>query len=139
VKTKNLLSGFSLIEVLVAIAIMGIMASVGIPMFQDYLNRAKVSEGLSLIAPVKLEITEYAMEHESLSGVESSKAVDVLSQLKGAYVQKVSIGPMGVIRVLYLHPSGSLEFTPIYQKGQIQWTCQGGTLPNSWRPSACRN
>ncbi len=142
IKAKNyfsgFISGFSLIEIMVVIAIMGVMAAIAMPTYQDYVDRAKISEGFSLAAPVQLAVMQYAIEHGSLLGADSNQAVGISGEIKGSYVENMAVSNQGLITIFYSQPKGTLELSPDYQSGQIHWSCQGGSLPMELRPSRCR-
>ncbi len=131
-------AGFSLVEVMVVLAIVSVAACVALPIFSGYLNKAKASEGLSLIAPVKLAVTSFALEHGSLDQISSNKDLDLAQDIHGTYVESIKILKAGVIEVLYKNQLGTLLFTPVFQAGQITWDCLGGTLDPSHRPSVCK-
>ena len=132
--------GFTLIEIMVTIAILGILASIAIPAYQDYTVRARVTEGLNLAAAAKLAVSETAMSNNQLpvnqaaTGYESPAATENVSSI-------VIEDKTGAIMITYSPKAGdgTLELTPSLQAhGEITWTCKGGTLAAKYRPSNCR-
>ncbi|EPI7534415.1 pilin, partial [Neisseria gonorrhoeae] len=89
---NTLQKGFTLIELMIVIAIVGILAAVALPAYQDYTARAQVSEAILLAEGQKSAVTEYYLNHgiwpanNTSAGVASSP-----TDIKGKYVQKVEV------------------------------------------------
>ena len=133
-------AGFTLLEVLSTLAIVGILASLVIPCLGIYLDRAKVSEGLNLIGPVKLAITQYVLEHDGLSGADSNQQVGLPEKIAGNFVESVWVSQGGLITVKYSQPAGTIIWTPNYnaEQNRLVWDCTTGSLPQDVRPSQCK-
>jgi type IV pilus assembly protein PilA len=134
---------------MIVVAIIGILAAVALPAYQDYTVRAKVSEGLSLAASAKLTVAENAANGKSLDSGFTAPAAT-------ANVTSVGITQAsGLITVTYTAAinSGTLLFTPtsagialsggaadsvIPTGGSIEWDCKLGTVLPKHRPAACR-
>ncbi len=132
--------GFTLIELMIVIAILGILASISIPAYQDYTVRARVTEGFNLASTAKLAVSETAM---SLNALPSSQAeTGYTSPAATANVSSIMIGDQGVITITYTSVAGggTLVLTPTMEKvgGEITWDCKGGTLASKYRPANCR-
>tara|TARA_Y100000588_G_scaffold65102_1_gene64937 strand:+ start:169 stop:663 length:495 start_codon:yes stop_codon:yes gene_type:complete len=90
---KRLHSGFTLIELMIVVAIIGILAAVAIPQYQNYVARAQVSEALALTAPVKLAAAEYYSTTGNLPTSSELETTGVIpSTITGKYVSAVSWG-----------------------------------------------
>lgn len=134
----KLQKGFTLIELMIVVAIIGILASVALPAYQDYTKRAHVSEGLALAAGAKAAVTEY---YSSMSAWPSNNGVaGVASDIKGNAVSSVVIGE-SLITITYnskVEAGKKLELKATDKDGGIQWTCTGGDLDDKYRPANCR-
>ncbi|HGO6954117.1 TPA: pilin [Neisseria meningitidis] len=127
---NTLQKGFTLIELMIVIAIVGILAAVALPAYQDYTARAQVSEAILLAEGQKSAVTEYYLNHgiwpanNSSAGVASS-ATDI----KGKYVQKVEV-KNGVVTATMLSSGVNKEIKDKKlslwakrQDGSVKWFC----------------
>ncbi len=138
---KNM-KGFTLIELMIVIAILGILMAIAIPAYQDYTVRAKVSEGINLAAAAKLGVSEYA-QSESTWPADNSEA-GVAADIQGNAVTSVVVDS-GLITITYNSTTpqinGSiLVLSPYTTAGSTRWTCGGGTsdVEPRFLPSTCR-
>ncbi|EQB1695793.1 pilin [Neisseria gonorrhoeae] len=88
---NTLQKGFTLIELMIVIAIVGILAAVALPAYQDYTARAQVSEAILLAEGQKSAVTEYYLNHGEWPKDNGSAGVASASTIKGKYVQKVEV------------------------------------------------
>lgn len=132
--------GFTLIEIMVVVAILGILVSVAIPAYQDYAVRARVTEGLTLAAGAKIAVSETAMSNNKLPANQAATGYE--SPAATANVASVVIGDgTGAITITYtpVAGDGTLVLTPTLQPhGEITWSCKAGTLATKYRPANCR-
>ena len=132
-------AGFTLIELMIVVAIIGILAAVALPAYQDYTTRAKVTEVVLMAAPAKLAVAETS---SSLGVLASVTQTNSGYSFPGAtkYVSGVTIANGGKINVTSSVPNaaGDIILTPQdVGSGQLKWTCTT-TISVKFVPSECR-
>ena len=144
---KRVQKGFTLIELMIVVAIIGILAAIALPAYQDYVVRSRVSEALTAADALKTAVAENAANGKSYdSGVQAI----VASENMAADAAPVNAGT-GVITVTTTAKAGAgtVIFTPTDgvaampavgtpPQNAIQWTCTGGSLAPKYRPAQCR-
>jgi type IV pilus assembly protein PilA len=136
---RSLMKGFTLLEMMLVIAIIGIMATFAIPAYQDYMIRARVMEGLQMSMPARMAINEaYMSQHEFPV---SQQSANYESPEPSKNISNISIASgTGVITIAYTPQAGggTLILTPsVKNDGQLAWDCQQGSLPDKFKPSIC--
>ncbi|HEZ3161672.1 TPA: pilin, partial [Neisseria meningitidis] len=127
---NTLQKGFTLIELMIVIAIVGILAAVALPAYQDYTARAQVSEAILLAEGQKSAVTEYYLNHGEWPANNSSAGVATSpSDIKGKYVQKVEVAK-GVITAQMASSNVNneikgkkLSLWAKRQDGSVKWFC----------------
>ncbi|CWT15214.1 pilin [Neisseria meningitidis] len=126
---NTLQKGFTLIELMIVIAIVGILAAVALPAYQDYTARAQVSEAILLAEGQKSAVTEYYLNHGEWPGDNSSAGVATSSEIKGKYVKSVEV-KNGVVTATMLSSGVNKEIQgkklslwAKRQDGSVKWFC----------------
>ena len=135
--------GFTLIELMIVVAIIGILAAVAIPAYQDYTIRAKVTEGLSLASAGKTAVSEYFSANGGLPTDNTAAGMAKPDDIAGNSVDKVEVGADGdgVITVAFSTKTiehQTITLSPKTAGGKVVWDCTGGNLEGKYRPSSCR-
>jgi type IV pilus assembly protein PilA len=137
--------GFTLIELMIVVAIIGILAAIAIPAYQDYTIRAQVSEGLNLSGGAKAAVTEYFQDRGVMPTTNDMAGLAASTAIIGKYVDGVAVGSDGVISVGFggdAHATlatGTLLLTPdTTNAGSVAWECSGTDIANKHLPAACR-
>ncbi|MBH6459341.1 pilin [Neisseria meningitidis] len=126
---NTLQKGFTLIELMIVIAIVGILAAVALPAYQDYTARAQVSEAILLAEGQKSAVTEYYLNHGTWPGDNTSAGVATSTDIKGKYVQSVTVAN-GVITAQMASSNVNneikdkkLSLWAKRQNGSVKWFC----------------
>jgi len=147
--SRQLQQGFTLIELMIVVAIIGILAAIAIPAYQDYTIRAQVSEGLSLMDGAKTAVAEFYTNRGVFPTSNAAAGLD--TQITGNYVSGVVVsqsGNGGKIEATFSDASpqkanaainnGTLDLGAASTGGSISWTCISTTIPQKYLPSSCK-
>lgn len=135
--------GFTLIELMIVVAIIGILAAVAIPAYQDYTVRTKVSEGLNVAAGAKASVSETILSSGAKPGDNAGAGLVSATSIKGNNVSGVSVGTDGVITITYSNDANiqgdTVILTPDTSSGgSVIWQCASTTMEDRYLPSNCR-
>jgi type IV pilus assembly protein PilA len=142
--------GFTLIELMIVVAIIAILAAIAISQYQDYVIRSQISEGASLAEGLKSAIAEYVNSHGKFaSGGNASYGAVQAASIVGTYVGSVGIVNARITAHFSPPPTGKanpkltsqfLVFSPITHAGSLEWVCNpSNLLLVKWVPDICRH
>jgi type IV pilus assembly protein PilA len=139
---KSVQKGFTLIELMIVVAIIGILAAIAIPQYQDYTIRTKITEGLNLAAPAKLGVSE---SYASLGRFPTDEAeAGLATTLSSKYVSSLTMVD-GVITITLqqIHANvdgGTITLTPYVDADatRVEWGCTS-SIDDKYLPANCRS
>jgi type IV pilus assembly protein PilA len=138
---KNVQQGFTLIELMIVVAIIGILAAIAIPAYQDYTVRAKVSELILEASKPKMSVAEFAQVQGTLTGSGTGLTIDSTSN----YVSNGSVSIDGVIAVvgnatdLGATNTVTITLTPtLTASNKVTWACTSNSTNQGYVPANCR-
>jgi len=154
---KSMQKGFTLIELMIVVAIIAILAAIAIPAYQNYLIRSQVTEGMTLMDGAKVGATEFYSNHGTWPGSNASAGVESgnVGSIAGKYVSQVVVsggGATGSVITATFSDTAPYEantqlagkelvLSAVTHGGNVSWKCKaGGTaVDQKYLPSSCRN
>ena len=137
----NRQQGFTLIELMIVVAIIGILAAIAIPAYQDYVIRAKVTEAVNVASAAKTSVTEYNLTNNSWPNNNNEAGIGAVSS---QYVESITVNG-GVITVAVRATVGAaglqILLSPSSGTNAIDWSCYRGSTSaenSRYLPANCR-
>lgn len=145
---KNVQKGFTLIELMIVVAIIGILAAIALPAYQDYTKRAHVSEGISLAGAAKLAVTEYYSDNNAWPTDNAAAGLADATKITGNAVRSVTVASNKITVAYNNKIDTTADKTLIFEAtvdatkpGSVIWNCKDtatATLDPKYRPATCR-
>ncbi|MDM1269006.1 pilin [Acinetobacter indicus] len=139
----NAQKGFTLIELMIVVAIIGILAAIAIPAYQDYTKRSHVTEGLNLAGGAKAAVAEFSSSQGTYPLDNGAAGLAAANQIKGNAVDSVTVAS-GVITIAYnakVEAGKTLILSPTTSAGGVTWKCKADAsagVNQKYLPSNCR-
>jgi type IV pilus assembly protein PilA len=149
---KSMQKGFTLIELMIVVAIIAILAAIAIPAYQDYIVRSQVSEAATLASGAETAVAEYYQNKGTAPTTNALAGIAGAASIGGSYVATVTIGAGGIITSAMGSGTGTgfgskastkvatqtVVFSPTFSTGSVAWACKAGTILPKYLPSSCR-
>ena len=140
---KNMQKGFTLIELMIVVAIIAILAAIAIPAYQDYLVRTQVSEGAVLTDGAKTAFAEYYSNKGTMPTNNASAGLATAASISGKYVASVAIAASVITATFGNEANKAIQgetfvLSPIVNTGSIAWTCTKSKVSQKYLPTSCR-
>lgn len=142
---RSVQKGFTLIELMIVVAIIGILAAVALPAYQDYTARSQMAEAMTLASGGKVAVSEFWSDRGYFPTSNDSAGLATATNIKGKYVEKVDVGTTPGQIIATMQATGvstgiqgkTLTLSAITNAGSVDWACFSDA-DNKYLPQTCR-
>ena len=136
-------AGFTLIELMIVVAIIAILAAIAIPAYQDYLIRSQTAEGITLMDGTRTQLWEFVSNKGHMPLSNASAGLPKATSIVGKYVKSVDVAG-GIARATFGNSANiklqgkDLQLSPLTTGGSIKWRCKSSAINPRYLTSSCR-
>lgn len=126
--------GFTLVELMIVVAVVSILLGVALPAYSDYLKRSQITEALNLLSGLKVPAEEWFTDHAAWT---SNIDVQLGGKTSGKYVDKIVVNGYG-FDATFKDSNIKGVLSLVFNSAQRTWTCKSSTINPAYLPSNCK-